>query len=393
MTGEHVDPSRDADFLPYSRPIVSEADVVAVADAMRDPMISQGPRLKRLETSFARMTGATWAVGVSSGTAALHAACFAAGLGPGDEVIVPALTFAGTSNAILLTGATPVFADIDPETLCISIDEVERLLSEQTRAILSVDFAGHPAPYDELRGIADRHGLALLSDAAHAPGSEYRGRAVGGSTADITAFSLNPVKNITGGEGGIVTGNDPAVCDTVTRFRTHGMTRDARLLEEAAPADWYYEQQFLGLNYKLSELHAALALSQLDRLSAHNEARARLARHYHNELSDLPLRLPLAREDVRHAWHLYVVRVEGNDVSQRDGLFRSLHKRRIGAQLHYIPVPLHPHYRRMGFSMAGLAHTSEYFRTAMSLPLHPAMTEADCDRVVDVVRGFFRADA
>ena len=393
MTVERVDPSRDQDFLPYSRPIVTEADVDAVAEAMRDPMISQGPRLERLEAGFARLTGAAWAVGVSSGTAALHAACFAAGLGPGDEVIVPALTFAGTANAILLTGATPVFADIDAETFCITIEEVQRLLSDRTRAILSVDFAGHPAPYDGLRAIADEHGLILLSDSAHAPGSVYHGRTVGGSTADMTAFSLNPVKNITGGEGGIVTGNDLALCDTVTRFRTHGMTRDARLLEEGAPAGWYYEQQFLGLNYKLSELHAALALSQLDRLATHNETRARLATHYGHGLADLPLRLPRTREDVRHAWHLYVVRVESGDASLRDRLFRFLHERRIGAQLHYIPVPLHPHYRRLGFSIAGLTQTRDYFQTAISLPLHPAMTEADCDRVVDVVRDFFRGDA
>lgn len=382
-----------ADFLPYSRPVITPADVDAVVEALRDPMISQGPRLERLETEFASVVGSSWAVGLSSGSAALHAMCFAAGLGPGDDVIVPALTFAGTANAILHVGATPVFADVDPNTFCIAVDEVDALVGNRTRAILSVDFAGHPAPYEPLRTFADEHRLALLADAAHAPGAEYRGRPVGGTTADMTAFSLNPVKNITGAEGGIVTGNAPDLRDVVVRFRAHGMTREAHLLEDGAPASWYYEQQFLGYNYKLSELHAALALSQLDRLSAHNETRARLAAYYGEALADLPLRLPRDGDDGegnRHAWHLYVVRLEPRDADRRDELFATLHDNRIGVQLHYIPVPLHPHYRRLGYSLSGLPNTSDYFRTALSLPLNPAMTESDCDRVVAVVRGFFR---
>ena len=381
--------TREDDFLPYSRPLITESDVDAVVEAMRSSMISQGERLRQFEEAFAARVGAGWAVALSSGTAALHAACHAAGLGDGDEVIVPALTFAGTANAVRLNGARPVFADIDDVSMCISASGVRPLITERTKAILAVDFAGHPAPYDELRGVCSEHGLLLLSDSAHAPGAQYRGRPVGGGTADIAVFSLNPVKNITGAEGGVVTGGDASVRDDVTRFRVHGMTRDPRLLEAPAPADWYYEQQFLGLNYKLSELHAALALSQLRRLDEHNSARRAIAAVYDAELADLPLRLPVVAADVEHAWHLYVIRLREPDAERRDELFRYLRARNLGVQLHYVPVPMHPDYRRDGYTMDGLDNTNAYFRSALSLPCHQGMTESDADRVVGAVRSFF----
>jgi dTDP-4-amino-4,6-dideoxygalactose transaminase len=381
----------DHDFLPYSRPLVLEEDIAAVVEALRNTTISQGSRLKELEHEFAARVRSEWAVGLSSGTAAVHAMCFAAGFGIGDEVIVPALTFAGTVNAIRYTGAKPVFADIDADTLCLDPGDVERLVSERTRGIVTVDFAGHPSSYVELRALAQESDLLLLSDAAHAPGAVYRGRPVGGSVADMTAFSLNPVKNITGGEGGVVTGIAEALGDVVRRFGTHGMTRDERLLENDALAahGWYYEQQMLGYNYKLSELHAALALSQLGRLQQNNDHRARLAGRYTEALGELPLKLPASHGDIRHAWHLYVVRLASPDFDLRNRLFAHLRSRGIGVQLHYIPVPLHPDYRRAGFTMDGLTNTMTYFESALSLPLHQALTDADFERIVDGIKAFF----
>ncbi len=369
-------------YLPYSRPVVLQADIDAVVDALRDPMISQGRRLAALEEGFCAVTGSAWSVALSSGTAALHAMCVAAGLGAGDEVILPALTFAGTANAVRYTGAKPVFADIDPQSRCIDPGAVGPLISPQTRAVIAVDFAGHPADYSRLRSIANENGLLLLSDAAHAPGAQHRGTPVG-SLGDMTAFSLNPVKNITGAEGGVVVGSENSHRDVVGRFRSHGITRDERLLENDALGQngWYYEQQLLGFNYKLSELHAALALSQLERLDAVNRHRATLAQFYTRRLAHLPLRLPVAPEHIEHAWHLYVVQLEAADFELRNRIFSSLRAEGIGVQLHYIPVPMHPDYQRSGYRMKGLPHTDAYYRSAFSLPLHAAMDESDCERV------------
>ena len=380
-------PDRKRAFVPYSRPCLDADDLRAVADVLTSTTISQGEQLKAFEDAFAKHAGAAFATAFSSGTAAVHAMCHAAGLGPGDEVILPALTFAGTANAVRYVGATPVFADIDPSTNCISPDMIEPLVTDATRAVLSVDFAGQPANYDRLRNIAAQRGLLLLADAAHAAGARWRDRTVG-SLADMTAFSFNPVKNITAAEGGMVTTNDPTFASHLRLFGSHGMTRDPKLLESSPPAGWYYEQQFLGYNYKLSELHAALGLSQLRKLDAYNEHRARLARYYTEELSDLPLILPRPDADSLHAWHLYVIRLTGTDVSRRDELFEHLRSEGFGVQLHYIPVPMHPDYRRMGYTTASLPETVDYFESAISLPLNPSIDEDTCAAVAASVRSF-----
>lgn len=382
-------------FLPYSRPVVTEDDIAAVAESLRDVMISQGARLEQLEGLFARMVSAKWAVGVSSGTAAVHTMCHAAGLGPGDEVVLPALTFAGTANAVRYLGARPVFADVTPDTMCLDPQSVARLATGRTRAVLTVDFAGHPSPYASLRRVAAERDAMLLSDAAHAPGAMVDGHAVGGALADLTAFSLNPVKNITAGEGGLVTGSDPAMRDRAACFVRHGMTREKRLLEKQdnAKHGWYYEQQVLGYNYKLSELHAALALSQLKRLEAHNATRAQIAAYYTQELDAELLRLPVVLPGVTPAWHLYVVRLREGGAAMRNALFAALRSAGIGVQLHYIPVPLHPDYKRAGLAPDDMSETlpvtMDYFDTALSLPVHPAMDESDAARVVDAVSSFF----
>ena len=372
-------------FLPYSRQLVTDGDVEAVIEALRSPLISQGSRLDQFESAFASAVNTPFAVGFSSGTAALHAMCAAAGLGPGDEVILPAITFAATANAVLYTGGKPVFVDVDPSTVCIDVDRVERAISDSTRAVLAVDFAGHPADYPRLRHIAAEHGLLLLSDGAHSPGATISGSRPS-ELADMVAFSFNPVKNLTSAEGGMVVAIDRQREDVLRQFRTHGMTRAEERLSEEPHGDWYYEQQFLGFNYKLSELHAALGLSQLARLSAHTEARRQLATIYNDALAELPVERPAPRKDVESTWHLYIIRV---DPSVRKKLFDFLRFRNIGVQVHYLPVPMHPYYRDLGYSMQGLDQARSYYESAISLPLHQAMSEEDVDRVVAAVRSFF----
>ena len=376
-------------YLPYSRPYVTEDDIVAVAEALRSPMISQGTRLGAFEKAFAGVADARYATAFSSGTAALHGMAFAAGLGPGDEVILPPLTFAGTANAVLYTGATPVFADIDPATLCLDPKAARRAVTPRTRAILTVDFAGRPSAYDELAEVATEAGALLLADAAHAPGGRYRGRAIGSDFAAMTAFSFNPVKNVTAGEGGMVTTDQEAFRARLALFRNHGMTRDSEQLERRSPGGWYYEQQHLGFNYKLSELHAALGQSQLRRLGVFNAHRRTLARFYTHALTDLPLELPTAPSDGEHTWHLYAVQVQ--PPYQRERLFAFLRERGFGVQVHYIPVPLHPYYQRLGYTMDACPQAARYYERALSLPLHPAMSGADARRVVAAVEAFFES--
>lgn len=377
------------EFLPYSRPSLDDRDVQAVLDVLSGTIISQGDVLLSLETAWREMTGADYAFAYSTGSSALHGMCFAAGLGEGDEVILPALTFASTANAVLHVGARPVFADVDPETFCLDPDHVRKLVTSTTRAIIAVDFAGRPCDYNALRRIADENGLMLLADAAHAAGASYKTTPIGG-VADMTAFSFNPVKNITAGEGGMVVGFRDEARASLDMFRTHGMTRKPDQLLDPPPAGWYYEQQSLGFNYKLSELHAALGLSQLAKLGIYNQKRRKLALRYQALLADLPLDLPNDDNTGRHAWHLFVVRIRpGADVS-RNEVFEELRKRNVGVQLHYIPVPMHPYYRKMGYSMNGLDVTRDYFERAFSLPLHPGVTEDDQLAVASCLRGLLR---
>lgn len=368
-------------FLPYSRPLVDEEDIEAVAASLRAPMISQGDRLHAFEQAFADVAGSAYAVAFSSGTAALHAMCAAAGIGEGDTVMVPALTFAGTVNAIRYCGATPIFVDIDPDSFCIEPHTLVDRMPDKCRAILGVDFAGLPVDYAGLRAVAEKAGALLLSDAAHAPGATYRGAAVG-SLADMTAFSFNPVKNMTTAEGGMVTTDGSEAAERLRMFRVHGMTRERGRLMRNETADWYYEQQFLGMNYKLSEPHAALGLSQLQKLKRFNGKRQRIAGMYRERLAPLPLVLPPARCDATHVYHLFVIRIASEAPCTRDELFRRLRDQGIGVQLHYVPVPEHPYYKKMGYDLTGLDATSAYYADALSIPVHPAMEDADVDRVV-----------
>ena len=382
-----------SDFLPYSRPVISEADIAAVVDVLRSPMISQGSVLPAFESAFAKKVGARFGVGYSSGTAALHGMVAVAGIGPGDEVILPPLTFVSTANVVRYCGATPVFADIDPQTYTLDPAAVAAALTPRTKAIIAVDYAGQPCEYTALREIAKDTGILLLSDAAHAPGATYHDRLLGSSLTDLAAFSFNPVKNMTAAEGGMVTTDNPEYAARLRQFRLHGITRAPERLERLSEGGWYFEQQVLGFNYKLSELHAALGLSQLARLDAFNDHRRQLAAFYDTALADLPLLLPVQAEGRVSTRHLYPVQVLTSAPHDRATLFAFLRRQGLGVQVHYIPVPHHPDYIRFGYRLADYPNTAQFYARALSLPLHPAMTLVDAERVVKALQTFFAMDA
>jgi perosamine synthetase len=372
-------------MIPYARPWVDQADLEAVAAVLRSPWLTTGPRVQAFEEAVAGWVGAGEAVALSSGTAALHAAMAALGVEPGDEVIVPPLTFAATANCVVYQGGTPVFADIDPETLLLDPAEVEKNLTPRTRGVIAVDYAGQPCDYDALKEIARRHGLFLVADACHALGATYRGRHVG-TLADLTVFSFHPVKHITTGEGGMVVTQDPELAARVRRFRHHGL--DADHLERGARDTWEYDMVDLGYNYRLSDLHCALGLSQLRRLPDFLARRREIARRYDRAFAGLPgLSLPRVRPEVSHAYHLYVILLNLEWLHlDREEIFRELRAAGLGVNVHYRPVYLHSFYRRRFHLPVGLCPRAEaVYARLLTLPLYPAMTAMEVERVVAVV--------
>lgn len=369
-------------MLPYGRQTISEDDIRAVVEVLRSDWLTTGPMVERFEQAVAQRVGVAEAVAVSSGTAALHAAMFALGVGPGDEVIVPAMTFAATANCVVYQGGTPVFADVDPETLLLDPEQVEARLSSRTRAIIAVDYAGQPCDYEGLRAVARQHGLALVADASHALGAADRGRPVG-SLADLSTFSLHPVKPITSGEGGLITTDDPNLALRMRQFRNHGITTDHR--QRAAVGSWHYEMISLGYNYRLTDLQCALGLSQLAKLDAWTARRQEIAAVYDRRLAAVVGVRPLAvRDGVVHGRHLYVVRVNREAVGlDRAELFSVLRDAGIGVAVHYIPVHLHPFYRERFGTGPGLCPVAEAaYEEILSLPVFPAMSDAETELVV-----------
>ena len=369
--------------LPYGRQWITEEDIAAVVEVLRSDWLTTGPQVAALEASFASMVGAQHAVAVSSGTAALHTMMAALGITSGDEVIVPTLTFAASANCVAYQGATPLFADIDPATLLLSPPEVERLISPRTRAILAVDYAGAPCDYSALQTLAERYGLHLLADGCHALGAKRDGHPVG-SIAEMTAFSLHPVKHITAGEGGMVTTQDPILAQHIRLFRNHGITTDHREREQRK--EWQYEMVELGFNYRITDMQCALALSQLRRLPDFLKRRSAIAQRYQKAFSTIsgisPLQVP---EGVDHAYHLYVVRVDSPTID-RNLFLRALRAEGIGANVHYWPVHLHPFYQKRNKTGPGQCPVAEAAACCIvSLPIFPRMTDRDVDDVITAV--------
>ena len=384
-----------AEFLPLSRPSIGDAEIQQVVTCLRSGWITSGPRVTEFEDAFARRVSAAHAVAVTSGTAGLHVALLAVGIGPGDEVITSPMTWASTANMILAVGARPVFVDVDPGTLNIDPAAVAAAVGPRTRAILPVHFAGQPVDLDALRAVADRHGLALIEDAAHALGTAYRGRPVGGgSTAAV--FSFHPIKAITTGEGGMVTTDDAALAERLRLLRFHGIARDAwgRYGRRGNPD---YEVVALGFKYNMTDLQAAIGVAQLARLEGFIEARTRLALRYAEALRDVPAveMLEPVSYPARHAWHLLVVRLPLDRLQVgRDAVMDELLAANIGVGLHFKALHLHRLYRELlALPPGALPHATRASERILSLPLFPDMTPDDVRDVTSALDEIVRRHA
>lgn len=374
-----------ATLLPYGRQSIDEEDIQAVSAALRSDWLTTGPRVAEFEEAFAAYSGAKYAVSFSSGTAALHGAAFAAGISSGDEAITSPLTFAATANCILYQGGTPVFGDVSPDTLNLDPDRISAAITPRTKALLPVDYAGHPADLDSIHSIAQKHGLTVIEDACHALGAEYRNRRVG-SIAHMTVFSFHPVKHLTTGEGGMVTTDDQRFAETLRKFRNHGISTGAR--ERQREGQWHYEMVLLGFNYRLTDIACALGLGQIGKLDSNLARRRQIAARYSLKLRQIPgIVVPSVRGDVDPAWHLYPIRLEPARFSvQRDEFFRALRAENIGVNVHYIPVHLHPYYReRFGYRGGEFPVAENAYQTLISLPMFHGMGDEDVEDVVQAV--------
>lgn len=371
-------------LLPYGRQTIDAEDIAAVVRVLQSDWLTTGPSVRRFEEAFAAAVGAQHAVAVSNGTAALHAAMFAAGVGPGDEVVTTPMTFAASANAVRYQGGTVVFADVHRQTLNLDPDQVRSAITPRTKAIVAVDFTGLPADLDELRAIAGEHGLSLIEDAAHALGATYRGAKVG-SVADLTTFSLHPVKHITSGEGGVVTTNDAGLANRLRLFRNHGITTDHRQRE--AQASWEYEMVDLGYNYRLTDLQCALAESQLQKATQWLVRRNEIAAAYQQAFAERSdVECPSVPQDRQSGWHLYVLRL--NLARLRAGraeVFRALRAENIGVNVHYTPVPWHPYYASQGYHRGQWPVAESEYERLISLPMWAGMTSVDVDDAIAAV--------
>ncbi|MEE9603343.1 MAG: UDP-4-amino-4,6-dideoxy-N-acetyl-beta-L-altrosamine transaminase [Thermoguttaceae bacterium] len=372
-------------MLPYGRQCIDERDIAAVSEVLRSDWLTTGPMVAAFEKALADLAGVAHAVAVSNGTAALHAAMYCLGVGPGDEVLVPAMTFAATANCIAFLGGTPVFVDVDSETLLIDSERLESRITPKTKAIIAVDYAGQPCDYDLLRSIAQRHSLRLVDDASHAIGGTYKSRPVG-SLAALSTFSFHPVKHVAMGEGGAIATDDAELSRRMRMFRHHGIDIDSRGREENGY--WFYEMLELGFNYHVSDIQCALGISQLAKLSESVARRQAIAAKYDAALADMPAVTPLAvREQVSHAYHLYVVRLELEQLRvDRGKVFDALRAEGMGVNVHYIPVHLHPFYRKHFGTAPGDCPVAEAaYERIISLPMFPGMSDKDSDDVLRAV--------
>jgi len=368
-------------LLPYGRQSIDEDDIQAVIDTLRSAWLTTGPKVDEFEESFASTVGARYAISFSSGTAALHGAAFAAGLKPGDEAITSPLTFAATANCVLYQGATPVFADVCPDTLNVDPEKIAARITSKTRVLLPVDYSGHPADLESILALADRHGLTVIEDACHALGAEYQGRRVG-SIAHMSVFSFHPVKHVTTGEGGMVATDKSDFAKTLRRFRNHGISSEAR--QRQTSGQWQYEMVLLGYNYRLPDIGCALGLSQLKKLERNLLRRREIAAIYTAAFREIAGILPPAvRKNINPAWHLYPIRVEATLRAGRAEVFRALRAENIGVNVHYIPVHLHPYYRNLfGYKGGEYPIAEAAYDGLISLPMFHGMSDQDVDDVI-----------
>ncbi|WP_374350810.1 UDP-4-amino-4,6-dideoxy-N-acetyl-beta-L-altrosamine transaminase [Chitinimonas sp.] len=378
-------------MIPYGRQCIDDSDIAAVVAVLRADLITQGPMVERFEQELATLTGAPHVVALCNATAALHLACLALGLGPGDRLWTSPNTFLASANCARYCGADVDFVDIDPLTWNLDVAALEAKLAVAELAgtlpkiVVPVAFAGQSCDMAGIRRLADRYGFAVIEDASHAIGASYLGEPVGASRyADATVFSFHPVKIITTGEGGAVLTRRADVAERVRLLRTHGMVRDPARLEEPAPELWHYEQQALGFNYRITDIQAALGLSQLGKLAGFVARRRQLAQQYDAALAGLGIQLPGRQAGAVSAWHLYVVRVP--QPLDRRSVFYQLRNAGVGVNVHYIPVHTQPYYRDLGFAWGDFPQSEQYYREAITLPMFAAMSEDEQVQVIEAVR-------
>lgn len=366
-------------MLPYGRQSISEEDIAAVVEILRGDWLTTGPSVAALETELSRISGAHRAITATSGTAALHMAYAAAGVGSNDEVISTPMTFVATTSTASMLGATVRFADIEEDTGLIDPAAVSSLVTPRTKVITAVDYAGHPADYDALQLIADSAGALTLADAAHSIGGTYRGRPVG-DLADLTTFSFFPTKNLTTGEGGAVVAKDPLVAQRAYEFHFIGLVRDRERFEIIDEGPWHQEVHEFGLNYRLPDIACALGLSQLLRLGEFKRRRAEITARYNEAFAEVEgLRIPVQRDDVDPMWHLYPLRVlEG----RRREVFEKMRAAGIGVQVNYIPVYWHPAYANAGYQRGMCPNAEVYYSQELSLPIFPDLSDSQVDQVI-----------
>lgn len=393
-------------YIPYGRQSIDDADIEAVVKVLKSDYLTTGPAVAAFEKKVADYVGAKYAVAVSNGTAALHVACLAAGIGEGDEVITTPITFAASANCVLYCGGTPVFADIDPDTYNISPKELERQITSRTKAIIPVHYTGQPCDMDAILEIARKHDLLVIEDGAHALGASYKGKKIG-SIADMTCFSFHPVKPVTTGEGGMIVTDNEELYRKLVLYRSHGITRDNDMmqqyedqlwqstdpaLQEAAdmlrgdvmnPGGWYYQQLELGYNYRITDISCALGISQMDKLDRFLERRRQIAKKYDEAFADIPqIKTPWQQEGCQSGWHLYMIQTM--ERSRRE-VFDGLRQAGIGVNVHYIPVYRHPYYQRNGYAGVHCLNAEAFYERAVSLPIFPGLTGSQQDYVIEHV--------
>lgn len=372
----------------YGRQWVDEDDVQAVANVLRSDYITCGPKVTELESKLAELTGAKYAVAVNSGTSALHCACIAAGIGPGDEVITTPITFAASANCAFYCGGTPVFADINPETYNIDPKSIKAHITDKTKAIVAVDFTGQVVEVEAIKKICDEHNLIFIEDAAHSIGSTYNGKQVG-SLADMTTFSFHPVKTVTGGEGGAILTSNKDLYDKLVLAHTHGITHNEAQMEDTPhEGPWYYEQISLGYNYRLTEFQAALILSQLTKLDKFSVRRKEIVKRYNEAFAEMPeiiVQKEILESDTTR--HLYILRLNLDKLTcTRREFFDAMSAENIQCQIHYVPVYWFPYYQHHGFTMGLCPNAEEVYKEIMSIPLYPKLTDQDIEDVIHAVK-------
>lgn len=378
-------PVRDTKIF-YGHQYIDEADVKAVSEVLVSEALTCGPKITELEEKLCEITGAKYAVAVSNGTAALHIACLAAGIGEGDEVITTPITFAASANCARYCGGKPVFADINPKTYNISPEEVEKKVTARTKAVVAVDYTGQAAQLDEMLAICRKNGLLLIEDAAHSIGTKYKGKPVG-QIADLTTFSFHPVKTVTGGEGGAVLTNSKELYEKLLLYRTHGITRNTSLMQNESDGPWYYEMLELGFNYRITDIQAALLISQLDKLPLFSKRRKEIVEKYNEAFRKIPelfVQEEIPESDTVR--HLYILRIRPEMLTtDRAGFFRAMEAENICCNVHYIPVYYMPYYEKLGYKRGICPEAEKLYNEEMSLPLYYSLTDEDVDSVIHAV--------